>query len=192
LSLPFEVLGSDIYIFWSISINGILCLSNILGPWKIFVLWNLITGEFNFIPPSLVEFVPCAMVIRIHGIGYDRLRDNYKVICHVEFNKRSFEHLFDRELSMEEELSISEEPLWEIYSLRSNSWKKLDVDISMVMFPKDEDNIARFYNVGMCHWWDSVEKDSSDETYLVSFDVSNEVFFTAPMPSHVDDTFDLN
>jgi hypothetical protein len=62
----------------------------------------------------------------------------------------------------------------------------------MVMFPKDEDNIARFYNDGMCHWWDSVEKDSSDETYFVSFDVSNEVFFTTPMPSHVDDTFDLN
>ncbi|KAK2393741.1 F-box/kelch-repeat protein [Trifolium repens] len=192
LSLPLEVLGSDICILGSISTNGFLCLSNILGPWRKFVLWNPITDEFNVIPPSPVESVPCTMVIPlIHGIGYDRLRDDYKVIHHVEFDSRSFEGLFDRELSMEEKLSISNEPLWEIYSLRSNSWKKLDVDMSMMMFPGNEDNIARFYNDGMCHWWDKVEKDSSDETYFVSFDVSNEVFFTTPMPSQVDDTFDL-
>jgi molecular chaperone HtpG len=127
----------------------------------------------------------------IHGIGYDHLRDDYKVIRHVQFDSRFFEHLFDRELFMEEELSISKEPLWEIYSLRSNSWKKLEVDMSMVMNPKDEEDIAQFYMDGMCHWWDNVEKDSSDETYFVSFDVSNEVFFTTPMPSQVDYTFDL-
>ncbi|XP_045805925.1 F-box/kelch-repeat protein At3g23880-like [Trifolium pratense] len=192
LSLPLEVLGTDIYILGSISINGILCLTNILGPWKKVVLWNPITNELNVIPPSPVESVPCTMVLPlIHGIGYDRLRDDYKVIRYVEFDDGCFAHLFDRELSMEEELAISKEPLWEIYSLRSNSWKKLDVDMSMAMFPKDEENTSRFYMDGMCHWWDNVEKDSSDETYFVSFDVSHEVFFTTPMPSYVDDTFDL-
>jgi molecular chaperone HtpG len=91
---------------------------------------------------------------------------------------------------MEEELSISKEPLWEIYSLRSNSWKKLDVDMSMVMFPKEVEDISRFYMDGMCHWWDKVEKDG-DGAYFVSFDVSNEVCFTTPMPLDIDDTFDL-
>ncbi|GAU21381.1 hypothetical protein TSUD_32100 [Trifolium subterraneum] len=180
-----------IYIVGSISINGFLCLTNILDAESKLVLWNPITYEFNVIPPSPVESVPCTKVIPfIHGIGYDHLKDDYKVIRRVEFDNRSFDFLFDRELSMEEDLAISKEPLWEIYSLRSNSWKKLDVDMSMVMFPEEVEYIARFYMDGMCHWWDNVEKDSSDKTYFVSFDVSNEVFFTTPMPD-VDDTFDL-
>ncbi|GAU35490.1 hypothetical protein TSUD_384450 [Trifolium subterraneum] len=195
LSLPLEVLGTDIFISGSISINGILCLTNIIGPCKKVVLCNPITHEFHVIPPSPIEeelVFPRTMVLpRIHGIGYDRLRDDYKVIRHLQFNNRSFYRSFDRKLSMEERLSIYKEPLWEIYSLRSNSWKKLDVDdMSMVMFPKWKSHIARFYMDGMCHWWDNVEKDSSDETYFVSFDVSNELFFTTPMPD-VDDTFDL-
>ncbi|GAU35491.1 hypothetical protein TSUD_384460 [Trifolium subterraneum] len=190
-SLPFQVLGPDIYIVGSSSINGFLCLTNILDAESKLVLWNPITDEFNVIPPSPVESVPCTKVIPfIHGIGYDHLKDDYKVIRWVEFDNRSFDFLFDRELSMEEDLAISKEPLWEIYSLRSNSWKKLDVDMSMVMFPEEGEHIARFYMDEMCHWWDNVEKDSSDETYFVSFDVSNEVFFTTPMPD-VDDTFDL-
>ncbi|XP_045807594.1 uncharacterized protein LOC123901480 [Trifolium pratense] len=191
-SLPLEVLGSDIYIVGSTSINDILCLTNIWDAESKLVLWNPITDELNVIPPSLVESVPCTKVIPfIHGIGYDRLRDDYKVIRHVEFDGRSFDFLFDRVLSMEEDLAISKEPLWEIYSLKSNSWKKFDVDMSMLMNPSTKEDIAQFYMDGMCHWWDNVEKDSSDETYFVSFDVSNEVFFTTPMPSQVDDTFDL-
>ncbi|XP_045807603.1 F-box/kelch-repeat protein At3g06240-like [Trifolium pratense] len=191
-SLPLEVLGSDMKLIGSTSINDILCLTNIWDAESKLVLWNPITDELNVIPPSPVESVPCTKVIPfIHGIGYDRLRDDYKVIRHVEFDGRSFDFLFDRVLSMEEDLAISKEPLWEIYSLRSNSWKKFDVDMSMVMSQNEAEHIARFYMDGMCHWWDNVEKDSSDETYFVSFDMSNEVFFTTPMPSHVDDTFDL-
>ncbi|AES64386.2 putative F-box domain-containing protein [Medicago truncatula] len=195
LSLPFQVLGQDIYILGSISINGFLCLSNLLDDERKAVLWNPTTKEFIVIPSSPVESLPYRKFEAfIHGFGYDHVMDDYKVIRYVEFDSLSFYDIMSRGLS-EQEASwkdVPMEPLWEIYSLRSNSWKKLDVDMSMVMSPETREETVRFYMDGMCHWWDKIEKDSDDgETYFVSFDVTNEVCFTTPMPSDIDDTFDI-
>ena len=191
-SLPFQVLGQDIYILGSISINGFVCLS---GDERKALLWNPTTEEFIVIPSSHVESLPYRKFEAfIHGFGYDHVRDDYKVIRYVEFDSLSFYDVMFRGL-LEQEASWKDlpmEPLWEIYSLRSNSWKKLDVDMSMVMSPETREETVRFYMDGMCHWWDKIEKDSDDGgTCFVSFDVTNEVCFTTPMPSDIDDTFDI-
>ncbi|RHN72433.1 putative F-box domain-containing protein [Medicago truncatula] len=195
MSLPFQVLGQDIYILGSISINGFVCLSNVPDDERKAVLWNPTTEEFIVIPSSPVESLPYRKFEAfIHGFGYDRVRDDYKVIRYVVFDSLSFYDVMFRGLS-EQEASwkdVPMEPLWEIYSLRSNSWKKLDVDTSMVMSPETREETVRFYMDGMCHWWDKIEKDNDDGgTYFVSFDVTNEVCFTTPMPSDIDHTFDI-
>lgn len=47
----------------------------------------------------------------IHGFGYDEIRDDYKIIQRVEY--------------MGDYLQVEPfVPYWDIYSLKSNSWKK--------------------------------------------------------------------
>lgn len=191
--LPLQVLGTAINIVGSISINGTLCLTNLLNDERNIVLWNPYTDEFNVIPPSPVE----SSFYRtfdsfIHGFGYDHLNHDYKVIRYVEFNSLTGDQFFSRGISWDDPLykNVPLEPLWEIYSLKNNSWKKIDVDMSMVMRPETAKGIIRFYLDGMCHWWDEIDKDN-DGSYFVSFDVRNEVCFTTPMPLDIDDAFDL-
>jgi molecular chaperone HtpG len=152
------VLGQDIYILGSISINGFVCLS---GDERKAVLWNPTTNEFIVIPSSPVEALPYRKFEAfIHGFGYDHVRDDYKVIRYVEFDSLSFYDVMFRGL-LEQEATwkdVPMEPLWEIYSLRNNSWKKLDVDVSMVMSPETREETVRFYTDGMCHWWDKLKK----------------------------------
>ncbi|XP_058762076.1 putative F-box protein At3g16210 [Vicia villosa] len=192
-SLPFQVLGPVITIIGSTSINGTLCLSTFFNDEKHVVLWNPATDEFNVIPPSPVESSPYRSVVAsVHGFGYDQLNDDYKVIRYVEFNSLTCDELYFRGMSWKDPLfrNVSLEPLWEIYSLKSSTWKKLDVDIPMVFCPETSNVLIRFYLDGMCHWCDKIEIDN-DGSYFVSFDVSNEVSFTTPLPLDIDDTFDL-
>ncbi|KAL2990925.1 hypothetical protein AAZX31_11G230600 [Glycine max] len=76
--------------------------------------------------------------------------------------------------------------IWDIYSLRSNSWRKLDVNM-----PWCHMDIDRLYLDGMCHWLGGTNNTS--DAYLVSFDLSNKVFFTTQMaigiPSNMHDSF---
>ncbi|CAI8587113.1 unnamed protein product [Vicia faba] len=46
------------------------------------------------------------------------------------------------------------------------------------------------YMDGVCHWWD--ESETRDKAYLVSFDLSNEVFFKTSIPSNMDDDTDID
>ncbi|XP_027348432.1 putative F-box protein At5g15660 [Abrus precatorius] len=129
--------------FLGSAVNGILCLSQHDQT----VLWNPKTHEFEVLPPSLTG------IKRLHGFGYDKVSDDYKIICTVAALPKA----------------------WEIYSLRSDSWRKLDID----MPPCDSKPIgADVYLNGMCHW--GGEKDGF-EMCLVSFELSKE-FLTTPLP----------
>ncbi|XP_045804968.1 putative F-box protein At3g16210 isoform X2 [Trifolium pratense] len=195
-SLPSQELGQKIIIVGSVSINGILCLTSMVVEDRKVVLWNPATDELKVIPPSPVESVTPFRVFlpQIHGFGYDGVRDDYKVLRYVQFGQISVLDTLARGLSDEHVAwnEISYEPLWEIYSLRSNLWRKLDIKMPTLMVSFADVEIVRFYMDGMCHWWTqtswSDDIDEASESYLVSFDVSNEVFFTTPMP---DDSFDL-
>ena len=188
-SLPFQYLGQDIVIMSSRSINGILCVSD--GGVNKFAFWNPSTKEFKIIPPSPIEdtttYRTCDPLII--GFGYDHVRDDYKVLRHVRFGGLNFYDYAERDLEPEDvpRRYISYEPIWEIYSLRNNSWREIDVKLPMTLDHYRSDYIDRFYINGMCHW--SYIYDI-EETCLVSFDVSNEVFFTTPMPSYMDDGLD--
>lgn len=157
--------NSYIHILGHASINGFLCVNNLYST---IGLWNPTTEELKILPPSPNKFVPSNLVYSVDpcGFGYDRDTDDYKVISHVEFV-----------LPIEHENWIHEnehhDPLWEIYSLRSNSWKNLEVDVDVPF----SDRVDYLYLDGMCHW--------QGDDYLVSFDLSNEVFFTTPIPLEI-------
>ncbi|KAG2384056.1 Heat shock protein [Vigna angularis] len=155
----------------SSSVNGILCFF-IYQNHSVY-LWNPTTGELKVIPHSPVEYVPLDACVRVRclGFGYDGIQDDYKVIRSVQpeeaipeygYTKWDYTHLF------------------EIYSVRSNSWRKLKINIT----PRVEYGIidGKFYFDGMCHWLCRIDGDRSWDPCLVSFDMRNETYYTTPTP----------
>lgn len=177
---PFQEDDCDINILGS-GINGIICLYAECISSKI-VLWNPAIQEFkvihsNHVPPY-VSFVDT-----LHGFGYDYVRDDYNVIRYVEFSIYQNYYL-NPELN-EVLLKVVYEPLWEMYSLKSNSWEKIDLDMTNLYLSRPG-VLEQVYLNGVCHWLGGNETDI-DSLYLVSFDLGNKVFFITPMPYMMDD-----
>ncbi|KEH24762.1 putative F-box associated interaction domain-containing protein [Medicago truncatula] len=119
-------------------------------------------------------------IVNFNGFGYDHVKDDYKVIRWLYFYDNAGVDELRREY-------LDVEPMWEIYNLRCNSWRKLDIKM-----PCSGSNEKLYVN-GMCHWW-SLNDDnnySNAEPRLVSFDLCNEVFLTTPLPSDMVDRYDI-
>jgi molecular chaperone HtpG len=130
-------------------VNGIL---RIIGK-TVVVFWNPATEEVKVIPPSQLEF---SCRIMDHGFGYDHVKDDYKIIQYVDVVE-------------------GHDPFWEIYSLKNDSWRKMDIDMpSRVNF----DNVSLN---GICHWLG--EANDNYDIVVVSFHLGNEVCFVTPLPS---------
>lgn len=102
------------------SINGTLFIKS--GTHV--VLWNATTKQFKVIPPSPIESVPPFVnpAIHLHGLSYDHVIDDYKVIRHVTFFEVPDDFIVDRRGISREDLSWEDfRNLWEIYRLRSNT-----------------------------------------------------------------------
>jgi molecular chaperone HtpG len=151
----------------SSTINGIICLYDHLDHSNV-ALWNPTTQEHKVIPPRLSGCLPNFVdVFHLRAFGYDHVTNDYKVIQHVSFRPISNGY------SREEDFTMTPDPFWEIYNLRSNSWRRAIVDM-----PVPLPNTTNVYFNGMCHWFG----DSEGETFsVVSFNLSNEVFFTTPV-----------
>ncbi|GAU50902.1 hypothetical protein TSUD_238700 [Trifolium subterraneum] len=181
---PFQEDDTGLHILNSVSINGILCVGQdgIRGRVNSFraVLWNPATTEFTVIPPSPYEIVPTYRdpSFRFQGFGYDRVRDDYKLIRYINFF-----HVTDEEEDVPYEDRFYD-PLLEIYSLRSNSWKILDINIPGRCYGISSTDTG-VYTDGVCHWCGKIFS-LDDNDYLVSFDFVNEVLFTTPMQFDVD------
>ncbi|XP_050918855.1 F-box/kelch-repeat protein At3g06240 [Lathyrus oleraceus] len=152
----FNILGSC-------SVNGILCLIPPFRP-KTVVLWNPSINDFKVISPSFVNDNHSFHMHR--GFGYDRHTDDYKVIYEVMCYRQIF----------------GMKDLWKIYSLRTNSWRILDLNMHHKFM-----DVQQLYMDGLSHWM--CKSETHDGTYLLSFDWSNEVFITTSVPSDIDDNF---
>ncbi|KAI5432612.1 hypothetical protein KIW84_020061 [Lathyrus oleraceus] len=118
--------------------NGILCFEEPLIN-KI-VLWNPTTNELkiiplspfeSFSPPATLNFdAPVSFVtyLNLNGFGYDYVADDYKLVRNTTIICK-FHTVWpsDRDLLLGRDESLK--PFWEIYSLKTNSWKKLDIDM---------------------------------------------------------------
>ncbi|CAJ2656841.1 F-box protein [Trifolium pratense] len=161
---PIRVLGS--------AINGILCIyGRCQGAHATtFLLWNPFTEEKIVIPPSHAEFKPeFTTYIFPHGFGYDDVGDDYKIIQHVDYTTANENPLEDLEDVM------IPDPFWEIYSLKSNSWRKIDFDMPIISWIFN----SIVYFDGVCHWL-------GETNMVVSFQLCNEVYFITPCPFEED------
>jgi len=163
------------------TINGIVCLYQ--GREPVIVLWNPSTEEYKVLPSSPTEShvlyeEDCYYV---HGFGYDHVRDDYKVIRYISY----LDVHGDFEDDMEgESIRLLRDDVWEIYNLRSNSRRKLDLDL-----PRAHHVWVGVYVYmnGVCHWY---QDEFEHKGYLVSFALSNEVFCTTPLPLYMNNSFD--
>ncbi|XP_058726981.1 F-box/kelch-repeat protein At3g23880-like [Vicia villosa] len=177
---PIQEDDCDINILGS-GINGIICLYAECISSKI-VLWNPAIQEFKVIPSNHVP--PYVSIVdQLHGFGYDYVRDDYNVIRFAEFY---VDHNYYLNPHLNKALSkVVYDPSWEMYSLKSNFWEKLDLDMTNP-YLSCPGVLEQVYVNGVCHWLGGNERDI-DSLYLVSFDLGNKVFFLTPAPSIVDD-----
>ncbi|PNX76934.1 F-box protein [Trifolium pratense] len=191
--LPFQEYDHDINILGS-EINGNLCLYADDDNSKV-VVWNPSFEEFKVIPPNLDVFVLPHIVMvasQLHGFGYDYIGDDYKLIRYVEFYP-NHNYVLDGQINVPRLMSllktIYDYPSWEIYSFKSSHWKKLDLD--MPTYNETRVGVLeQVYTKGMCHWVS--EGENIDNSYLVSFDLNNEVFSLTSIPSLMDKLEDIH
>ncbi|XP_058733440.1 F-box/kelch-repeat protein At3g06240-like [Vicia villosa] len=155
---PFKEEEPQFQILYSGSITGIFCLQSINSSEDI-VLWNPTTNEFKVLPHSYIYSVrPYGTFMPIFGFGYDPVNDDYKIIRNAHYPRE-----------------IARYPVWEIYSLRRNLWRKIDIDFPYCFWNNDG-----LYMDGICHWL--YKCFDNGEYYLVSFYLSNEVYITTFIP----------
>ncbi|XP_058725631.1 F-box protein CPR1-like [Vicia villosa] len=152
------------------AINGILCIYNKQNS-SMIVLWNPVTDKLTRVPPSRARLLynEYETLFVIHGFGYDHVNDDYKIIQRIVYFGRYWQ-------------SVPSGPFWELYSLRSNSWKKINLDMQERYLLSHGLGVEVYLN-GVCYWWG----ESDDETYVVSFNLSNEMHITTLFPINLDD-----
>jgi molecular chaperone HtpG len=91
-----------------------------------------------------------------HAFGFDSVKEDYKVMC----------------------LGVVQS---EIYSLRCNSWRKIDVNMQPIR--NNYWHYDQLYTDGLSHW---LSQSETNNVALTSFDWSNEVFFKTSLPSDTD------
>ncbi|CAK8567463.1 unnamed protein product [Lathyrus sativus] len=178
---PFQDNDRGVYIL-GLAINGIVCLYQ--GHTPVIVLCNPSTMEFKVLPPSPSEsrVINDVKFYFLHGFGYDHFRDDYKVIRYVSYRL----NVSDVENNIEDiPNKLPHDNIWEIYSLRSNSWRKLDIDL----IKGYGSYVGAFVCAkGVCHWWNH----DLNEPLLVSFDLRDEVCCTTPFPLDIPIPSDIN
>ncbi|GAU43963.1 hypothetical protein TSUD_283900 [Trifolium subterraneum] len=146
-------------------------------------MWTPATQTRKLLPHSMAEsfkmLIPdeadVSFLYHVQGFGYDRVINDYKVIRYVAISVDSYPEGEDRL----EDLDCDH--LWEIYSLKSDSWRKLHVDMPYSLQCYGD---VQVYIDGVCHW---LCEHYNVEPCLVSFYLSNEEFFITPIPSDVHD-----
>ena len=159
--------ASCFVILGSASVNGTLCLHSYYYGIEKLTLWNPTTNELKTIPSIPVFSVSHQLYVNHiqYLVGYDRVKDDFKVIRFTTC--RPFDH---------PNSSVS---FWLIYSLRKNSWRKIDMD----HMPPSYTGTEEVYMDGVSHWLDQ----RSTHIFLMSFDFSKESFITTAIPLDIDD-----
>ncbi|XP_059439110.1 F-box/kelch-repeat protein At3g23880-like [Corylus avellana] len=151
------------------SCDGLVCLSD-YNALNVFI-WNPATKETKVVPnSSLSRFSNDYRIKSGIGFGFDAKTSDYKII--------KFFSLFDPNESYYYEGNAPRYRLSEVYSLSSDSWRKVDSRPDLI-------NVRAIdtYTNGMASW----EACFDVWKGVLSFDMSGEVFLKTPLPVDVDD-----
>ncbi|XP_045792119.1 F-box protein At1g53790-like [Trifolium pratense] len=108
------------------------------------------------------------------------------ILCNPYTQEIKFVPYTPTKFQLPDDTDDTPDSFWEVYSLKSNAWRRLNVDNIPVL--NDTPVGLEVYLDGICHWLGT--KD--EETYhVVSFNLSNEVFFTIPIDEYVPYCFKL-
>ncbi|KAL0452212.1 UNVERIFIED_CONTAM: F-box/kelch-repeat protein [Sesamum latifolium] len=142
--------------------NGLVCIA-ING--KHFFLWNPSTRKHKKLPDA-DERMTRGLFITKYGFGFDECNDDYKVLG--IFSGFCTAGRYETRVK--------------VYSLRANSWKRIDVFKDGLPF----DDTGKFVS-GKLHWGRRVGFNSRWE--IVSFDLGSEVCGTVEQPRYVEGGF---
>ncbi|KAF7806756.1 F-box/kelch-repeat protein [Senna tora] len=147
---------------------GIFCLHvSYLNSPDDLMLWNPATREVKVLP--LPNHLRPVLKICIHGFGIDTETNDFKVVC-IWMAKQLPNHLRETNLNL---------PWVEVYSLKSNSWKKIDVTLPNCNLLNPVFVFNSYLN-GFYHWLSSEG--------IICFDMSNEVFSIMNLPVVIAET----
>lgn len=142
--------------------NGIVCIA-ING--KHFFLWNPSTRKYKQLP-DVDDKMKRGLFITKYGFGFDELNDDYKVVGILSGFCNAGRY----------------ETMVKIYSLRSDSWKRIDVFNDGLPF----DDSGKFVN-GKLHWGRRFGLNSKWD--IVSLDLGSEICALVEQPSYGESGF---
>ncbi|KAL9165480.1 hypothetical protein ABFS82_06G173500 [Erythranthe guttata] len=142
--------------------NGLVCIA-VNG--KHFFIWNPSTKKYKKLP-DVDDFIEQGLFITKYGFGFDESNDDYKVVGILSgfCNRDRYETMV------------------KVYSLRTNSWKRIDVFNDGLPF----DDTAKFVS-GKLHW--GKRNGSNSKWDIVSFDLASGVCGNVARPSYVETDF---
>ena len=134
---PFYEDDLGIEILGFASVNDTLCLYHGNYHDTKIVLWNLATTEFKVVPPSFQPYDNIEFKVPPLAFGYDRVRHDYKLIRIASYPldfEGNWVEVPDKDSNLwvedydhtvwDRKVVMMNDPFWEIYSLKSNSWRK--------------------------------------------------------------------
>ncbi|XP_057437436.1 F-box protein CPR1-like [Lotus japonicus] len=137
------------------------------------VMMNPSLRQFKALPQSHLAIASqnTYSITEYGGFGFDPKTNDYKVVM-----------IKDIWLQKTDERQIG---YWtaELYSLNSNSWKKLDAN-SALPLPFEIWGSSRVYTYvnNCCHWWGFIDDYGVKENVVLAFDMVTEVFRKIKVP----------
>ncbi|KAF2301785.1 hypothetical protein GH714_029245 [Hevea brasiliensis] len=166
--------------------NGLICLRDVYysehlrNVWvdsynydSNIVLWNPTTTETKILPQSNVPLPPDSFIsLEIVDFGFDARTSDCKVL-------RIFEYV-----SLDSQWGY----LVEIYSLRDDTWRKVDVNLNSWQLPSYKYDDIYYYGRGHTgangtfHWW---AREDNWKYVIVSFELSKDAIKTTALPDTI-------
>ncbi|XP_071717998.1 putative F-box protein At3g16210 [Rutidosis leptorrhynchoides] len=133
---------------------GIICLYNITS----ITLWKpSIKRKLNV--PN-VPYDPYRQYSVVFGFGYDSIADDYNVVCLCTYG-------------------ITLQTLY-LYSTKTNAWS--EIDLPEAYLPFQVRSAGNFVN-GAMHWVVKNNSPNTNDSYILTFNLSKRVFGVIPLPS---------
>jgi F-box interacting protein len=159
-----EVLGSC---------DGLLCLYN--GEEEI-AIWNPSTRKYRKLPVEEIEFpdyfTSCQYII--YGMGYDPVRDDYKVVRFIQFYGQDVWDSFDSEVK--------------VYSMKSHSWRRIQDFPYYLRYKRSYGELVG----SALHWVVSRKPESDVANLIAAFDLTSEEYRLVPQPEFSEKDFHMN
>ncbi|KAK7338440.1 hypothetical protein VNO77_19050 [Canavalia gladiata] len=133
------------------------------------VMMNPSLKQFRALPESFTSPHGTCSLTDYAGFGFDPKTNDYKVVL-----------IKDLWLKETDERQVG---YWtaELYSLNSNSWRKLDAALPLPIEIWGPSRVYTYVN-NCCHWWGFVDESGITEDVVLAFDMVRESFRKIKVP----------